>query len=154
MVYRLVYGGKMKLQSSRIMMFILIGVLFLTVSSVYAETAEEYVTRGKINYRQGNYAQAISDFTKAIEINPSYDRIYAFRGRAYLDQGNYIQAISDCTKAIEICPNGGTYYDRGYAYFKIKEYDKAWEDVHRAEALGWDIPKCFDALKKASGRDK
>jgi hypothetical protein len=36
-----------------------------------------------------------------------------------------------------------------------KEYDKAWDDVHKAEELGYKIPSVFiDDLKQASGRDK
>ena len=179
----------MNLQSSRTTMFVLIGLLFLTTSSVYAETAEEYVKRGIANGKKGNFTQLISDCTKAIEINPNYARAYYcrgyayyqqgnliqaisdftktveinpypeayyYRGRAYLDQGNSTQAISDFTKTIEICPNyAAAYYDRGHVYYKIKEYDKAWADMHKAEAFGWEFePKFLNSLKKESRRDK
>ena len=60
----------MKLKSSRIMMFVLIVVLFLSISSVYAETAKEYFDRGYDAHRQGNLTEAISNYTKAIEKNP------------------------------------------------------------------------------------
>jgi len=43
---------KIKLQSFRIKIFVLIGVLFLVVSYVYAETAEEYVKLGNTNFVQ------------------------------------------------------------------------------------------------------
>jgi len=47
------------------------------------------------------------------------------------------------------------YNNRGVVYYFAKEYDKAWADVHKAEALGGVVhPGFLDALKKASGRDK
>ena len=51
---------------------------------------------------QGNLPQAISDYTKAIEINPNYAEAYNTRGFVYGNQGNFTQTISDCNKAIEI----------------------------------------------------
>ena len=75
----------MQFFSSRIMMFVLIGVLFLSVSYIYAETAEEDNSRGNTYYNQGNLPQAISDFNKAIEINPNYAEAYYNRGLAYAD---------------------------------------------------------------------
>jgi len=67
-----------------------------------------------------------------------------------------LKTISDFTKAIEINPGyAGVYYNRGFAYYFKKEYEKCWEDVHRAQALGYEIPPQFlDNLRKASGRKK
>jgi hypothetical protein len=37
----------------------------------------------------------------------------------------------------------------------LKEYDKAWADVHKAEALGGTVnSKLLDSLKESSGRDQ
>ena len=102
----------MKLHSSKIIMFILLGVLFLSVSSVYAETAEEYFQHGAVSCNQGDFSQAISDFTKAIEISPDFAVAYYNRGLAYFKQGNFSQASSDYNKAVEIDPNfKDAYYD-------------------------------------------
>lgn len=39
-------------------------------------------------------------------------------------------------------------------YFKQK-YDKSWDDVHKAEALGLKVSQeLLNELKKTSGRDK
>jgi tetratricopeptide (TPR) repeat protein len=134
---------------------ILIAVIFLSIPSVYAETAEDYYNRGKDDYRQGNLSQAISDFTKAIEINSNYATAYNNRGNCYLHQGNLPQAIIEFTKAIEIDPKfAEAYYDRGLAYYLMTEYDKSWADVHKAEELGYDLSQLLDLLKQASGRNK
>ena len=53
---------------------------------------------------QGNFTQAMSDYNKAIEINPNYAEAYNNRGIIYDKQGNFTQAMSDYNKAIEINP--------------------------------------------------
>jgi hypothetical protein len=51
---------------------------------------------------------------------------------------------------------GGAYYNRAIAYFYYQtNYDKCWEDVHKAEAAGFKFDEHFiKALKKASGREE
>ena len=82
---------------------------------------------------------------------------YGNRGRAYgRDKGQYNKAISDFNKAIEIDPKYAmAYNNRGAAYFYIKEYENAWNDVKKAQALGYKIdPKFLEMLRKASGRER
>jgi len=39
------------------------------------------------------------------------------------------------------------------AYYFRKEYGKSWENIKKAQSLGYQIPSEFlDALRKASGR--
>jgi tetratricopeptide (TPR) repeat protein len=52
----------------------------------------------------GQYDKAISDYTKAIELNPKHADTYYSRGLAYNKMGQYDKAISDYTKAIELNP--------------------------------------------------
>ena len=61
-----------------------------------------YYNRGVAYGDKGNYDQAISDCTRAIELDPNYADAYYNRGVAYGDKGNYDQTISDCTRAIEL----------------------------------------------------
>jgi len=64
--------------------------------------ARFYNNRGIANGEKGQYDQAISDFDKAIEINPSYSKAYNNRGIIYRLKGQYDLAILDFKKAIEI----------------------------------------------------
>ena len=118
--------------------------------------ARPYNGRGIAYYHRGNLPQAISDYNKAIEIDPNYADAYYNRGLAYYKQDNLPQAISDYNKAIGIDPNyAKAYKNRGVLYYIAKDYDKAWADVHKAEGLGVVVnPEFLNALKKASGRDK
>jgi len=91
------------------------------------------LNRGVDYLGKGDYDQAISEFTKAIEIDPSLPDAYSNRGDAYLHKANYDQAISDCTKAIAINPNFETaYLNRGVAYFYQRNYDQAISDLSKA----------------------
>ena len=124
----------MKFEKARITMFVLMGVLFLSISSVYAKTAEEYLQIGNAYYHQGNVPQAISAYTQAIEINPSFADAYENRGLAYVRQHtNYAQAISDFTKAIEINPNyAEAYSNRGNVYIRQDNLPQAISDFTKA----------------------
>ena len=81
-----------------------------------------------------------------------------------ITQANYVPfeendingMISVFDEAIKDRPNfAGFYYNRGVAYFYKKDYDKSWQDVHKAESLGYKFNADFvESLKKASGREK
>lgn len=115
-----------------------------------------YLNRGNVYMLQGNTAQAILDYNKAIELSPNFAGVYVSRGLAYAQQGNPTQAVSDCSKAIMIDPTmPNSYGCLAFAYHDLKDYDKAWVEVHKAEALGHRLhPGFLAALRKASGRDK
>jgi len=56
----------------------------------------------------------ISEYTKAIELNPKFAMAYVKRGMAYHKKGQYDQAISDFNKAIELNPEyAKAYSNRG-----------------------------------------
>jgi tetratricopeptide (TPR) repeat protein len=106
-----------------------------TITDIPAGTAQEYYNRGNIYGKKGNLIQAISDYTKAIEINPNYTEAYYNRGNTYEKQGNLTQAISDYTKAIETnpkyaaayCNRGNVYQTQGNLTLAIADYNKALE---------------------------
>jgi tetratricopeptide (TPR) repeat protein len=118
--------------------------------------ANAYNDRGLVYCYKGQYDKAISEYTLAIEIKPDYANAYNNRGFAFYLKGQYDKAITDCTRAIEINPKyAEPYYNRANANFYKKEYGKSWDDVHKAEGLGWQVlPEFLKALREASGRDK
>jgi tetratricopeptide (TPR) repeat protein len=81
---------------------------------------------------------------------------YFKRASSHHEKGNYDQAIADFSKVIEIDPRSDeTYANRGVAYFIIKEYEEAWDDVYTAQNLGYKVPPRFlKVLREASGRQQ
>src|ERR1700741_3153535 len=140
--------------------FLLLLTLFLGRTAVAAEApsmdAEAYNHRGIAYYKQGQYDQAIADYTKALQIKPSDAEVYNNRGVVYGVTGQYDQAISDFTKALEINPKyAEAYNNRAYAYYYMKDYGRAWADLHEAQQLGAKIDTGFlKILREASGREE
>jgi tetratricopeptide (TPR) repeat protein len=87
---------------------------------------------------KGQYDKAISDFNKAIDLNPKFAEAYNNRGLTYAKKGQYDKAISDFTKTIEINPSYTlAYQNRGIIYMiKLGDKNKACSDFKRACELG------------------
>ena len=87
--------------------------------------------------RTGDYGQAIDDFGKAIEFDPTSAASYAHRGNAYSQKGYFEEAIADYSEAIRRSPAlASAVVGRGNAYLVRGEYDLAIKDFDRAEELG------------------
>ena len=76
--------------------------------------------------------------------------IYGFEnmtGNQKIEKGNYVGAIEDFNKAIKRSPNehSALYYNRGLAYEKLEEYDKAIIDFQKA----LEINKFTDQSQRA-----
>lgn len=93
------------------------------------------------------YAKAILDFGKAIELfpkNPEYiqsdlGQIYHNRGVTESNMELNEAAIADFGKAIEIAPDWAQpYYERGRAYKSLKNRAKAIADFEKALSLAGD----------------
>lgn len=128
-------------------------------------SAEAYNKRGIAYRMNGNQEDAIACFNKAIEIDPNNAQYYQHRGISYSSSAirKYDEAIADFAKAIEIeSSNSEFYFYRALTYFEKKEYDKCWDDVQKAESLGFKkdfksyggvYPRFINDLIKASGRN-
>ena len=66
------------------------------------EDAEAYYNQGNAYEKKGQYNEAISDYTKAIEINPMYADAYYTRGVVYYYKKDYEKALDDFYKAQEL----------------------------------------------------
>ena len=92
-----------------------------------------YNNRGNGYANLSNEKQAVSDYDKAIEINPNFSAAYVNRGGSYFKLGNYKQAIEDLGKAIEINPrDADAYSNRGAAYARLVNRRQAIDDYDRA----------------------
>lgn len=56
----------------------------------------------------------------------------------------YDRAISEFDFQLETNPyNARIYYERALVYYNKGEYDKAWQDIQRAQSLGYEVPTEF-----------
>ena len=88
-----------------------------------------YQNRGAMYLAVNKYAEAMADYTKAVELNPADERSYLGRGQAEIYLGQWDGAIADLSKAIELQPDDADAYGfRGYAYSKLNDWAKALPD--------------------------
>ena len=96
-------------------------------------SAAAYVSRGNARYKLKDYQGAISNYNKALEIDPNYAKAYLNRGVARSNLKDYQGAISDYDKALKIDPNyADAYYNRGNARRDLKDYQGAISDYNKA----------------------
>ncbi len=100
---------------------------------------DAYYERALVNAHLKLYDEAISDFTRTVELNPDDAPAYNNRGLAYA-RGikEYRKAIADFTRAVEIDPDFAEAYDnRGIAYQMASDNkENACADWKQACELG------------------
>src|SRR5574340_1235730 len=108
------------------------------------EKAETFYEEGKKYSSVENADIAISNYSKAIKINPKFGKAYNNRGIAYILKKQYDLAIADFNKTIELDPNNGkAYHNRAIVYSYQGETNKARQDLQKAQSLGVEINPDF-----------
>jgi tetratricopeptide (TPR) repeat protein len=98
--------------------------------------AYTYNNRGTAKSALGNNQGAISDYDRAIAIDPQYVKAYYNRGVAKSALGNKQGAISDYDRAIAIDPQlANAYSNRGNAKSALGNKQEAISDYDRAIAI-------------------
>ncbi|MGV3607139.1 MAG: tetratricopeptide repeat protein [Planctomycetaceae bacterium] len=88
--------------------------------------------RGFANFSLSNYLLAISDFDRAIHLNPEAQDYY-WRGQSWAKIGEYQKAIADFDEAIRLAPTDADYFvQRGLANLLAENTQKAFEDAMTA----------------------
>jgi superkiller protein 3 len=143
-----------------------------------ATAAQNSDAQAKIAFNQGGsllkqkqYAEAIKQFDKAIEIDPKYDKAYYMKGYALTRLKDYPEAIAAYEKVLQIAPNdsktifalGKLYEVQGEGKKAIQLYDNAVAaDPANAKAayskgavyLGWQAySEAVNAFSQAASMD-
>ena len=113
-----------------------------------AGNVEAYYNRGRAFQFNGDYDQAITDFTKYIALNTSNKEYladgYNLRASSYKKKNLLDKAIADYSKAIELVPTSADFWsNRGNAYAAQKSYDAAIPDFTKAIALAPDFAGAY-----------
>jgi tetratricopeptide (TPR) repeat protein len=95
--------------------------------------ALNYFQQGNDQYRLGNIAAAVADYTVAIQFEPGVALLYSARGGARHALGDYQSALTDFTIAIQLSPRWAS-LDEGRAavhislknYDAVKDFRKCW----------------------------
>ena len=119
----------------------ILGILFLNLVIIgelksQENTQDAYNKKGMEFYNQGSYRDAIIEFSKAIELNPSDSILYYNRALSYYKNNLFDEAITDFTSTIGLDPNySRSYIGRGNAFEDKGDYSNALNDYNTALEL-------------------
>jgi len=114
-----------------------------------------HFNRGKTNYDKKDYDRAITDFTKAIQLDPDYVEAYKYRALAYYEKGNYDKVFADCNETIQrgnSTIKTSAYVIRANTYVKIGDYDKAIDDCTEVIQLNPNYADAYTSRAVAYGK--
>ena len=95
---------------------------------------------------KGDLDSAISDYDKAIQINPDFAAAYVNCGYAYYTKGEFDRAISDFDQAIQLIPDEAqVYFDRGLVYVDKGDIQNATADFKKVLELCGNSTLCQEA---------
>ncbi len=104
-----------------------------------------YINRGYVNASGGQFEQAITNYSRAIELNPNSAEAYNNRGIAYRNLDKLQQSVADYTKAVELNPNyAEAYNNRGIAYSKLGQLYLAICDYNESIELNPQFAEAYN----------
>ena len=100
------------------------------------EPSDAPYERGEAHYDEGEYNEAITEYSAAIDLNPHRDWYFTSRGWAYQRLDQHESALQDANQAIQIDPGETTGYNlRAWAFYGLGRYEEAIADFSRAIEL-------------------
>jgi tetratricopeptide (TPR) repeat protein len=116
------------------------------------DSAQICVNRASTYLSDGQYDLAISECTRAIQLDPSLYIAYINRASAYGLKGQYELVISDCSAAIQLEPELPlAYLSRGMAYRSLDKRAEALKDLEKLIALT-SSPQLIEIARKHIGQ--
>jgi tetratricopeptide (TPR) repeat protein len=114
-------------------------ICILSIINTFGQSAQGYLERGIAKSNQNDFAGAISDYTKAIELNPKLKNVYFIRALSKEKLEDFRGALSDYSKDIELTPkNPGSYFNRGIVkYFKLQDKNGGCLDWSKSGEQGY-----------------
>ena len=98
--------------------------------------AETWYKTGHQKWLDGDYQGAITDCTKAIELDSDFYLAYLRRGTAYSALSQFEQALQDYNRVIQLKSDfASAYNNRGNLYTQMEKLEQAFPDYERAIQL-------------------
>ena len=118
---------------------------FLNAIRLNSNAPDIYFNLGVLNRATNEYNEAISFYSKCLEINEQYANAFFNRGNVYLDDlSDYKNAISDYQQFIRLIPNNPYgYYNLGKALSLLNRHDEAIIHYEKAITLKPDYAEAY-----------
>ena len=116
--------------------FMIFFMCFLLSNTIQAQTAKELIQSGLDKEKSNDLSGAISDYTKAITLEPNNFHAYLNRGNAFFKSKALKSAIADYDKAISLSPkNVNAYLNRALAKYQLNDFNGAIIDYNNIIAI-------------------
>ena len=105
--------------------------------TIYPYNTDYLERRGFCNQYIGDYRSAISDFSRAIDINGSRPSLYFFRGNNWAKLQEFEKSIEDYQQAIRLRPTLKSVYNNlGMSYLNLSQTEEACSYFKKGKELG------------------
>ena len=124
----------------RFMLIWLTTILLITACAGDPQSAAalEAFEKGNTNLERSWVIPAITEYDKAIALDPDFIDAYNNRGWAYGSKGEMDQAIADFDRAIELNPDDAeAYNNKGLSKLNLGQKDSGCLDLSKAGEMGY-----------------
>lgn len=92
-----------------------------------------YQKRADENIDKGEFALALADYNKAVEMKSDQFALYLARGKTHYNMKSYDLSVADYDRALELSPKeSNVFFNRGVALEKLSDVKKAAADYQKA----------------------
>ncbi len=112
-------------------------ILLTVIITSCRQTAQEYFDNGIEKQNKQEFKEALSDYSKAIELKKTFIEAYYNRALVYLNMDKHKEAMSDLDKVIEMndkFPNA--LITRGLIHVVLEDKEACCKDFQRAKEIG------------------
>ena len=118
------------------LVFCIFALLILTSLNTQAQNPKRFFKVGEDFMLAGNYQDAVDQFTRAIDLQPDYDKAYLARADAYEKLGKIREAAQDFDRAATFLDKDQeVFYEAGRLYYELADYEKAIERLDKSISL-------------------
>jgi drug/metabolite transporter (DMT)-like permease len=97
-----------------------------------AQNAEAFNGRGVAYFNLNDSENALLDYNQAIKLNEKDYKAFNNRAMLHTSKSQFKEALQDYDKAIALKDTATLYSSRGALYFRMKNFDKSFQDFEQA----------------------
>jgi len=139
---------KIKPNNSKLTLFYIIIVLLIMLLIIDFIVIRPYMTevyayKGKVNFNEGNFEEALPKYEYAAKLNPYNGRVLLNLGTTYYNLGIYGEAKKILMRSKKYYNDPNINRNLGLCYMQLKDYEKAESELKNALYLDPKLIKAY-----------